>query len=220
MSVIAELTIVNPVLFDTIYQGAPDLVLTVENFHYVADESGDTRYVLFWWVSGCEFEAFERAAERDSAVRSVGLLAEAGSRRMYRVETKPLPEEIMVFPLCRKHGIAALAEQGSSDGFWLRVRAPSRENVGDFVEDIGGAGADIRIERIYADRSADTSATELTDRQREALALAVHNGYFETPSETTLDELAADLDITPQTLSKHIRVGVKKLAEREISGRP
>jgi predicted DNA binding protein len=45
------------------------------------------------------------------------------------------------------------------------------------------------------------------------IRLALDRGYFESPSEVTLAELATDLDITAQTLSRHIRSGVRKLVE-------
>jgi predicted DNA binding protein len=51
----------------------------------------------------------------------------------------------------------------------------------------------------------------LTDRQREALLLAVERGYFEEPRTVTLDELAADLDITQPAASGLIRRAVKRL---------
>ncbi|WP_157533205.1 helix-turn-helix domain-containing protein, partial [Haloferax profundi] len=36
-------------------------------------------------------------------------------------------------------------------------------------------------------------------------------GYFETPSEVSLDELADELDITRQALSNRIRLGNEKV---------
>jgi predicted DNA binding protein len=45
----------------------------------------------------------------------------------------------------------------------------------------------------------------LTDRQQEVLETALRLGYYETPRETTLEEIAAELDIDHGTAGKHIR---------------
>ncbi|WP_217493319.1 helix-turn-helix domain-containing protein [Haladaptatus sp. W1] len=51
----------------------------------------------------------------------------------------------------------------------------------------------------------------LTQEQREALVLALNRGYFSTPSEITLDELANQLGITSQAVSNRVRLGTEKV---------
>ena len=51
----------------------------------------------------------------------------------------------------------------------------------------------------------------LTDRQHAALETAYLSGYFEWPRDSTGEEVAASLDITSPTFSKHLRVGQRKL---------
>ncbi|WP_433629222.1 helix-turn-helix domain-containing protein [Halomicrococcus sp. NG-SE-24] len=51
----------------------------------------------------------------------------------------------------------------------------------------------------------------LTPEQREALVLALNRGYFATPSEVTLDELADQLGITRQAVSSRVRLGTEKV---------
>lgn len=55
------------------------------------------------------------------------------------------------------------------------------------------------------------TGAELTDRQREIVDLAVEEGYFEWPRDVSGEELAAKLDIDPSTLSRHLRVGLRKI---------
>lgn len=52
--------------------------------------------------------------------------------------------------------------------------------------------------------------------QRAALRAAVEGGYYETPRETTLDDLAATLDIPRSTLSYRLRQAETRLACRYI----
>jgi predicted DNA binding protein len=45
------------------------------------------------------------------------------------------------------------------------------------------------------------------------LEAAVDRGYFETPREVTLDELAADLDLPGSTVSYRLRRATAELAK-------
>lgn len=72
----------------------------------------------------------------------------------------------------------------------------------------------VAVERISNDfsRQVTPSTAEwqellgtIPPRQRELLTLAVSEGYFEIPRETTLEELAEQMGITKTTASNHLR---------------
>jgi predicted DNA binding protein len=46
--------------------------------------------------------------------------------------------------------------------------------------------------------------------------LALRHGYFDTPRETTLEELAVELDISRQALSERIRRGNERLLRQSL----
>lgn len=78
----------------------------------------------------------------------------------------------------------------------------------------------VRIERISQEfnRRITPSAAEwqellssIPPRQRELLKLGLERGYFEIPREVTLEELAAEMDITKTTASNHLRKAERKL---------
>ncbi|WP_407661663.1 helix-turn-helix domain-containing protein [Haladaptatus caseinilyticus] len=48
-----------------------------------------------------------------------------------------------------------------------------------------------------------------TEKQRDALLSALQHGYFQTPRQVTLSELAEVFDIGLQSLSDLIRSGIK-----------
>lgn len=56
--------------------------------------------------------------------------------------------------------------------------------------------------------------------QREVLALAVDRGYFETPREVTLDELADELDLPRSTVSYRLRRATAELAKSFVDHQP
>ena len=68
---------------------------------------------------------------------------------------------------------------------------------------------DVEIERVgeYDSRPA----LGLTDRQREAVAVARELGYYEVPREAPLEDVASELGCAPGTAAEHLRK-----AEREV----
>lgn len=216
MSPIVELSVANPALFGDIFLDDPGIRISIEDVHYFREDGG-SHYVLFWWVEGVGFDEFERRARAGRHVCELEEITSVADRQLYRLTTTPLPEEMMLFPFFRRHGITMLDGRASNDGLWLRLRVGDRESIRTLVEKIQGFDGHPSIERIYTEREREDVEPTLTDRQCEAIRRAFERGYFETPSEVTLAELAADLDITPQTLSKHIRTGVAKLVEESLS---
>jgi hypothetical protein len=68
-------------------------------------------------------------------------------------------------------------------------------------------------------RQAPTSSDLLTSRQRDLLAAAVERGYYDTPRECTLTDLAEELDLAKSTLSERLhRIEGTVLKEFAASG--
>ncbi|WP_251330544.1 helix-turn-helix domain-containing protein [Haloplanus pelagicus] len=67
-----------------------------------------------------------------------------------------------------------------------------------------GLRATVRSVGPYRHR-ASAPAPRLTDRQREAVAAAVACGYYESPREGSVTDVAASLDVAPGTAAEHLR---------------
>lgn len=81
---------------------------------------------------------------------------------------------------------------------------------------------DVTVERITQDfrREIMPSRSEwqellssIPPRQREFLNTAAEQGYFEIPRQVTLEEVAAEMDITKTTASNHLRKVERQLVE-------
>jgi len=67
---------------------------------------------------------------------------------------------------------------------------------------------DVTVERLDAYEAPDAGsriAASLTERQREAIAVARDLGYYDVPRETDLEEVAARLDCSPGAVSQLLR---------------
>lgn len=129
---------------------------------------------------------------------------------LYRIEWEEQTEGL----------IQALAEteatvlEAHGDRTWtFRVRFADHDSLSDFHNYLTDHDITIRIERTYtfSEETARRRDFGLSNEQREALVLALRRGYFETPSEVSLDELAEELGITKQAVSNRIRRGNEKI---------
>jgi predicted DNA binding protein len=60
----------------------------------------------------------------------------------------------------------------------------------------------------------------LTDRQRTALRVAHHGGYFQSPRDSTAEELAEGLGVSSPTLHYHLRAAQGKLVDAFLDEAP
>lgn len=76
----------------------------------------------------------------------------------------------------------------------------------------------VQIDAIQQFPSANVNpATTLSDRQQEALEVAVELGYYDTPREATHTDIAAELDCAPNTASDHLQKGEAKLVRAGLT---
>ncbi|MFC6826005.1 helix-turn-helix domain-containing protein [Halopelagius fulvigenes] len=217
MSFVATVTISDPPLFQATFDAVPDAHSTLENYHYVEDEPGDRRYVFFCWMSGCDLDEHELALANDPTVGEFKTLADAGDRRLYRIVTEPVPDEwMMLFPFFRDNDITVLKSTRTVHGIHIEARFPSYDALQALKSTVCEAGSDVEIDRIRSAVSPSLGENRLTEKQREAVALAARRGYFETPSRVSLGELAEELGVSPQAVSKRVRAGVEKLVETTL----
>ena len=100
-------------------------------------------------------------------------------------------------------------------------------NVAAFFDDLETAvGAAATMEMLRTgDRGADPPGPEgaeqqgLPPEQAAALSAAVDHGYYESPREVDVSELAAHLDVPRSTLTYRLRRAEAYLATRHVSGR-
>ncbi len=94
------------------------------------------------------------------------------------------------------------------DGWMTCEMTTSQERLSQFRDELESTG--FTLEVISVVQSTDSTEV-LTDRQQEFITEAVERGYYESPRECTLTDLAAALDVTKGAAS-----GTLHRAERRI----
>ncbi|SEV95627.1 helix-turn-helix domain-containing protein [Halobacterium jilantaiense] len=213
MSLISEVTLSVPIIFfEDAFDREPDAVWTLEAAHDLTDDSGGTYYVSFWWLTGCPAPDFEAALDADPTVRCTRQVCSLNDRTLFRVKTVSFPpEQPLLVPTLRAHDATHIDATRDAEGLHVRARFPDRDALNAFLDAAEAVGRRADVHRLYAAESGPADSHDLTERQRAALELAHERGYYETPSEVTLEALAEEFGVTPQTLSRHLRVAVEKV---------
>jgi len=160
----------------------------------------------FVWVSGGELTAFEEAVRTNPTVKELLTLDSLQNSSLYRIEWEESPTDL-IEGIGKADG--SILQARGNDEWRFRVRFSDHDALSGFHEFVIDRGLPVHVDRTYLvtggpdhDRRFDITAD-----QREALLLALHRGYFATPRETSLEEMADDLGITKQALSIRIRGG-------------
>lgn len=111
---------------------------------------------------------------------------------------------------------------GVRDGS-LRIETylPDRDRLADLVAALKEVSDGLRLRQLRpvgtgaAERSSEVVTVDLydlTEKQREAITRAVAEGYYETPRETSVGELAREFGISSSALSQRLKAAESKLA--------
>jgi len=77
--------------------------------------------------------------------------------------------------------------------------------------------ADFQLSRLTRDGESEPPGDGLTDQQHEALRTAYELGYFEIPRRASLQEVAAELDISASSVSERLRRAQTRLIEETVA---
>ncbi|RQH03522.1 hypothetical protein EA472_00615 [Natrarchaeobius oligotrophus] len=157
----------------------------------------------------------QAALSVDPTIETARSVTSIDDRHLYRIVTKPFPpEQPLVFPTCRELDVTILEARRTADGLYLEARFPSRAVLREF-ETVGQEiTRTVDVNRIYAEgHSPAVRSDPLTEKQRDALSLAVSEGYFDVPRRTNLTELAETVGISRQAFTRRLNRGLRNLLE-------
>lgn len=209
MSVILEFSIDGEAFqLGTVLSGLPEMHLELERIVPTGN-----MIMPFVWATGDDHGAFEENVRNHPSVKEFLVLDRIGDSGLYRIEWENAPTDLI-------EGIAeadAVVLQAHGNERWVfRLRFIDHDRLSRFHNYVIEHDTTIHIERTYTltEENERGYRFDLSSEQREALVLALQRGYFATPSEASLDELADELGISRQALSKRIRRGNEKVLRR------
>lgn len=207
MSVIAEFTVPT----DEFAFGAA--LSTVDEMTIILEEivpTGDATMPYFW-AEGADFEAFECEVRADPSIEELVRLDRVDDAGLYRAQWHHSNDDLLTCIVATQGVMLEARSQGRR--WYFRLRFPTHDDLTSFYDRCNESGIVLAVDSVYdlAESPQLGRPYDLTPEQREALVLAVERGYFSVPGETTLDDLASELGISQQALSKRIRRGNEKI---------
>ncbi|WP_323190129.1 bacterio-opsin activator domain-containing protein [Halostella sp. PRR32] len=189
--------------------------VTVEVERIVADTTN--RVTPFFWARGDGIDEFHDALRTDPSVKDVRRLDDSSEGRFYRAEWDENAEPL-VYALDDVG--ATILDAVGDDGKWhVRILFPDDESLAEFHDLCAAYDLSFELVRLYkADTTSDPAVQHLTDEQREVLELAYDQGYFSVPRETSMEELANELDISTNAISKRLRRAHETVLEETFEG--
>ncbi|MFC7156819.1 helix-turn-helix domain-containing protein [Halomarina halobia] len=214
MNVIAEVYVAHPdmALAPTI-RAVSDVAVQVVPHSGTDPETG----MFFFLVEGEEdaLRAFEASLEEDHTVDSATLVSASGSTRIYRL-CHPEGTKLLS-PRTAEVGGLMLEAESDSVGWAVRLQLPDREALAPLWEYCEAEGIAFELRQLYRQEEWTIGGvTGLTEAQRVTLLMAYERGYFSEPRETSLEDLAEALDISPTAVGGRIRRGTARLIEATL----
>ena len=102
----------------------------------------------------------------------------------------------------------------------IETYLPDRDRLTALIEGLNTVSDSVSLRRLTRTDAGDTAhhqavtldLYELTEKQREAATNALAAGYYETPRQADIGELAAQLDISKSAMSQRLNAVESKLA--------
>jgi hypothetical protein len=126
------------------------------------------------------------------------------------------PRPLLLFS-ARESGVPIELPMDISDGEAAVDVTASRDRLSVLGEQLDAFGLSFEVEFV---RERVDAARLLTDRQRELLVEAVERGYYDTPRECTVTELAEAVGVAKSTCSETLHRAEERVVKRFVSELP
>ncbi|MFC4246988.1 helix-turn-helix domain-containing protein [Natribaculum luteum] len=170
------------------------------------------------WVSGPDRATVEEALEADPSVEVLTNLTDGTDDRwLYRLE---FGRQVKLFQQLVAENSGAVLEASGRDGTWtLRLLFDDRDALSNAHALFEQYSFRTVVTRVTSMDGASGEGSPLTKTQYETVIKAYELGYFDVPRKVTLQELAAELDVSHQALSERLRRSHAALVSAELSNR-
>jgi len=213
MSVIGEFTIrSDEFVLHRSLTAAPGMAVEIERV--VATQEDEL--VSYFWVTGGDRVDPGDAFRDDPSIRDATRVDEVDGNGLYRAAWTANAEVIV--DACTDAGAAILRASGS-DGRWsLQLRFDDREGVAGFRTHCRENGIGVELDGLYErDQPVASARDDLTPKQRAALRAALAMGYYDVPQRSTMGELAEEIGISQQAVSKRLHRGHRNLVRSVLT---
>jgi predicted DNA binding protein len=169
----------------------------------------------YFWVTGVDDDAIQRLLDAEDGIDGVEVIDSFDSRSLLRCNCTTTHGKL--FDAVTNFDVALLAGEGTAEGWRLTLRGNEKTALTGFDRACREMGLVPELRDLYESATLpEDLPPDVTEPQREALALAYERGYYDDPRQTTLADLSAELDISRQALSSRLQRGYRTLIRSYI----
>lgn len=169
-----------------------------EEFEILASHTSDDRLVGIMQVRTMNGDSLARHFEEAADVHSSEVISIEEQAILLRYEI-PIPDSYRVN---RASGNLSLFPITMLDGWLTAERSGSHKRLTQYIDELDRAGLQYQVLSV---KQSDDPIELLTDRQRQVITEAVARGYYETPRQCTLTELAETFGVNKSAASGTLR---------------
>ncbi|WP_251343218.1 helix-turn-helix domain-containing protein [Haloplanus halophilus] len=185
----------------------------VERIEFVCNVPSRAGVVPYCWVRGSSFDGFEDAVRGEPAIRDLSEVDALERSRLYRTEWRPTGRGL----LSAVRASDALLRSAAGEDHWeFEIVFDERDSLTAFSDRCSELGLSFELQYVHSLRRPTEEDYGLTPVQRRTLIRAEEEGHFEEPRKLTVEELAAEMDLSPTAVSGRLRRGVSNLIRRTI----
>lgn len=177
------------------------------------------RAVPYFWVCEADFERFEAAVESHAAVEEIAQVDVYEDRVLYTLAWSAGSDP--VFRAVHDADAYILDATGSAGTWAFELRFPDHDAMSSFQQVCRDDDVSFEVLRVYNPSKPEIGPWfGLTEPQREALLLAVEQGYYDIPRSCKTVELAEQLDISDQAVTERLRRAIVTLTSNTVLSSP
>ncbi len=102
------------------------------------------------------------------------------------------------------------------------VTVPERTELRSLIRALEAKGANVSVDWLIngtkQGMTTEIDVSTVTANQREALELAIEEGYYETPRNADLSDLAAEMKLSESAISQRLNAAETKLVKAFLDG--
>lgn len=201
----------------SVFQRFPDAVVEFESVVPLQNRQ-DTSTPLVW-IGGVDPDAVLTAMREIDDIDVVEHLATTDENTLFELEWSDELDGI-VEPLLDSGG-RILAARGTADHWTFTLLFDSHVSLSEFNMAVTNNGIPVTLHRLsnstVKQEPGDVGGERsIPTNHRDTLLLAYYSGYYETPRECQLADLAAKEDVSDSALSKRLRRATASLIERTL----
>ncbi|WP_306055211.1 bacterio-opsin activator domain-containing protein [Natronococcus wangiae] len=183
----------------------------------VVERGADETIAFVSVPAGADLAALE---SEWASVERLSVISEGEDETLFELTVTSTP----LLDVLRTYDVRVRAATSRAGTATITLEVPRRVGARSLIESIrdGFPGTELEARRETTSTPArrfDTQLEErLTDKQFQALQAAYYSGFFEWPRESTGEDLADALGVSPPTYHYHLRAAERKLVTLSFDG--